>query len=115
MIIYRVIFSIIASRLRLMKTGKNSSIAIASIMNAIELMGPKKIEPKYKVHFLHNIVRIGLDIADDDEIIECYERLREMYIEGGYTPTSEDDVDVPPDTANTNKRKRDGGDTIVSA
>eukprot|EP00985_Skeletonema_marinoi_P014512 scaffold7350_cov176-Skeletonema_marinoi.AAC.18 len=99
-------------------TRKNSSIAIASIMNAIELMGPKKIEPKYKVHFLHNIVRIGLDIADDDEIIECYERLREMYIEGGYTPTSEDDVDVdvqPPDTANTNKRKRDGGDTIVSA
>jgi lipoyl(octanoyl) transferase len=89
-------------------TRKSSSIAIACIVNAIELMGPKKIEPKYKVHFLHNIVRIGLDIADDDEIIECYERLREMYIEGGYTPTSEDedDVDVPPDTANTNKRKR---------
>ena len=28
-----------------------------------------------------------MDIANDEEIIECYERLREMYIAGGYTPT----------------------------
>ena len=78
-------------------------------------MGPKKIEPKHKIDFLHVIVSIGLDIADDDEIIECYERLREMYILGGYTTMSEDEDDVPPGTtANTKKRKRDGSDTIRS-
>ena len=31
-----------------------------------------------------------MDIASDDEIIECYERLREMYIAGGYTPNLEE-------------------------
>ena len=108
-------------------TRKPSSIAIASIINAIELYGhkpagdgsrltgPKKIEPKYKIHYLQNVVRIGIDIADDDEIIECYERLRDMYIEGGYTPTPEDEDDVLPDTANIKKRKRDDSDTILSA
>lgn len=100
-------------------TRKPSSIAIASIINAIELMGPKKIAPKNnKIDFLQNVVRIGVDIANDDEIIECYERLREMYIEGGYTPTSEDegeDEENVPDTANIRKRKRADSDSIISA
>ena len=99
-------------------TRKPSSIAVAAIINAIELMGPEKIEPKYKVGFLHNIVSIGLDIDNDgDEIIECYERLREMYIAGGYTSTSddEDEDDLPPaTTSSTNKRKADGKSTIHS-
>ena len=93
-------------------TRKPSSIATAAIINAIELT---QIEPKHKIDFLHNIVSIGLDIADDDEIIECYERLREMYILGGYTHMSEDEDNVPPSTANTKKRKRDGSETIRSA
>jgi hypothetical protein len=108
-------------------TRKPSSIALASIINAIELMGPNRVDPRYKIQFLNNIVDLGLDIADDDEIIECYERLREMYIAGGYTPTLSDDRnDVPPHTSSTNKRKRvqeckkgfscsdNDGDTIVS-
>ncbi|KAL7436766.1 hypothetical protein ACHAXM_005312 [Skeletonema potamos] len=72
-------------------TRKPSSIAMASIINAMELMGPQKIDPRYKVQFLHHVVQAGLDIANDTEIIQCYERLREMYIAGGYTPTSDDD------------------------
>lgn len=72
-------------------TRKPSSIAMASIINAMELMGAHRIDPRYKVQFLHHVVEAGLDIANDDEIIQCYERLREMYIAGGYTPTSDDD------------------------
>ncbi|KAL7449160.1 hypothetical protein ACHAWC_001251 [Mediolabrus comicus] len=72
-------------------TRKPSSIAMASIINAIELTGPHKIDPRYKVQFLHQVVEAGLDIANDEEIIQCYERLREMYIAGGYTPNTDDD------------------------
>ena len=69
---------------------KPSSIALAALINAIELQGPKKVDPRYKVEFLHRVVELGMDIASDDEIIECYERLREMYIAGGYTPNLEE-------------------------
>ena len=72
-------------------TKKPSSIALASLINAIELQGPRKVDPRYKVEFLHRVVEmLGMDVATDDEIIECYERLREMYIAGGYTPNLED-------------------------
>ena len=69
---------------------KPSSIALAALINAIELQGPKKVDPRYKVEFLHRVVELGMDIASDDEIIQCYERLREMYIAGGYTPNLEE-------------------------
>lgn len=71
-------------------TKKPSSIALASLINAIELQGPRRVDPRYKVEFLHRVVELGMDIASDDEIIECYERLREMYNAGGYTPNLED-------------------------
>ena len=74
-------------------TKKPSSIALAALINAIELQGPRRVDPRYKVEFLHRVVELGMDIASDDEIIECYERLREMYIAGGYTPNLED---APP-------------------
>ena len=71
-------------------TKKPSSIALAALINAIELQGPRRVAPRYKVEFLHRVVELGMDIASDDEIIECYERLREMYIAGGYTPNLEE-------------------------
>ena len=74
-------------------TKKPSSIALAAIINAIELQGASRIDPCYKVEFIHRVVDIGMDIANDNEIIECYERLREMYIAGGYTPTLEEPED----------------------
>jgi len=70
-------------------TRKPSSIALASIMNAFELLGPNRVDPQCKVDFLHNLTelyRIGsAPDFDDDEIIECYELLRETYISRGYT------------------------------
>ena len=77
-------------------TKKPSSIALAALINAIELQGPRRVDPRYKVEFLHRVVELGMDIASDDEIIECYERLREMYIAGGYTPNLVDAEVAPP-------------------
>jgi len=71
-------------------TKKPSSVALASIVNAIELQGHGRIDPRYKVEFLHRVVDVGMDIANDGEIIECYERLREMYLAGGYQANVDD-------------------------
>ena len=70
-------------------TRKPSSIALASIINAFELLGPDRVDPRYKVDFLHDLkelYRIGGSAPDydDDEINECYELLRETYISRGY-------------------------------
>lgn len=66
---------------------KPSSIALAALINAIELQGPSLVDPMYcKIEFLQGVVELNTDIdISDDEIIECYERLRLMYIAGGYT------------------------------
>ena len=72
-------------------TKKPSSIALASLVNAIELQGPHRVDPRYKVEFLTRVVDLGIDIACDEEILACYERLRQMYDAGGYSPALEDD------------------------
>ncbi len=72
-------------------TKKPSSIALASLINAIELQGYRRVDPRYKVEFLTRVVDHGIDIASDEEILACYERLRQMYDAGGYTPTLEDE------------------------
>ncbi|KAL3815769.1 hypothetical protein ACHAXA_008819 [Cyclostephanos tholiformis] len=72
-------------------TKKPSSIALASLVNAIDLQGPRRVDPRHKVEFLTRVVDLGIDIACDEEILACYERLRQMYDAGGYTPNLEDD------------------------
>ena len=68
-------------------TQRPSSIALAALINAIELQGSYKIDPKYKDEFLQQAVIVGIDFGKDgNEIIACYKRLRAMYIAGGYTP-----------------------------
>lgn len=65
---------------------KSSSIALAALINAIELQGPSLVDPVYKIEFLQSVVELNMDIdISDEEIIDCYERLRLMYIDGGYT------------------------------
>lgn len=63
---------------------KPSAIALASIINAIELQGSARIDPSYKAEFLYRVVEvIGIDLASD-EFINCYRRLRETFIAGDF-------------------------------
>lgn len=62
-----------------------SSVALAAIVTAIDLQGARGVNPKHKVEFLHWVVEIGIDVVNDKEIVECYGRLRQMYISTGYS------------------------------
>ena len=66
-------------------TKKPSSIALASLLNALELQGEPKIPRSYKIQLLQQLGCCGSDIYDE-EVIACYDRLRDMYIAGGYSP-----------------------------
>mmetsp|Transcript_39672 Transcript_39672/g.95425 ORF Transcript_39672/g.95425 Transcript_39672/m.95425 type:complete len:378 (+) Transcript_39672:387-1520(+) len=81
-------------------TRRPSSVALASLLNAIELQGPHGgVDPGCKAEFLRKVVEMGMDISGDGEIVECYERLREMYDAGGYTPDLEEDAAGEDDPA----------------
>jgi len=67
-------------------TKRPSVIAFAAIVNAMELQGPERVDPRCMVKFMRHVVEMGMDIDNDDEIIECYQRLRQLYVAGGYTP-----------------------------
>jgi hypothetical protein len=69
-------------------TKKPSSIALASLINALELQGEPKIPRNYKIQLLQQLGGCGPDIIYDEEVITCYERLRDMYIAGGYSPVT---------------------------
>lgn len=69
---------------------KPSSIALASLVNAIELQGPHRISDIYKKDFLRRVVQIGIDIVNDKDFLDCYERLSEIYTEGGFTSIHEE-------------------------
>jgi len=66
-------------------TKKPSVIAFAAIVNAMELQGPNRVDPRFKADFMHRAVDMGMDIVNDCEIIKCYQRLHNVYIAGGYT------------------------------
>ena len=74
-------------------TKKPSSIALASLINALELQGEPKIPRNFKIQLLQQLGSCGSDIIYDDEVITCYERLRDMYVAGGYSPVNL--VDLP--------------------
>ena len=67
-------------------TKKPSSIALASLINALELQGEPKIPRNFKIQLLQQLGSCGSDIIYDEEVITCYERLRDMYVAGGYSP-----------------------------
>ena len=110
-------------------TKRPSSIALACIVNAVELQGSRRIRPDHKdevsdelcmntaslrrrnpycshvaffsisLQFLRRVVELGLYEAGDPEIHECWEKIREMYIAGGYAPATENEkVQAPSPT-----------------
>ncbi|EJK56842.1 hypothetical protein THAOC_23185 [Thalassiosira oceanica] len=69
---------------------KPSAIAMASMLNAFDILSDS-IDPCHKVKFLHTASRIGLDVvSENEEVILCYESLREMFDENGYEICFED-------------------------
>lgn len=101
-------------------TKKPSSIALASLINAMELQGgistttgggggrgqqaqqaSRTIDNRHKMDFLSRVAELGMDITSDDEIVECYERLSEMYRSGGYSPNFEDNGSSSSNTTTT--------------
>ena len=78
-------------------TKKPSSIALAALINAIDLQGSRNSYPRIKAQFLQHVIEVGLDITTDEETVVCYERLREMYIAGGYGPNLEVEESPTPE------------------
>lgn len=71
---------------------KPSNIALASLINALELQGEPKIPRNCKNLLLQNLGSCGLKtIWYDDEVIACYERLRDIYAAGEYNPLQSND------------------------
>ncbi|KAL7465962.1 hypothetical protein ACHAXS_006267 [Conticribra weissflogii] len=70
-------------------TRKHSSVAIAALINAIDINDDLKSNPFVKSQFLNNLMNVGIDISHDQEVADCYTRLRDMYIAGGYAPNLE--------------------------
>ena len=78
-------------------TKKPSSIALGSIINAMELQELGS----YKTEFMRVVLDIGLDLTHDVyDIMECYERLSDMYSAGGYSPADTSSAEEPEDAAN---------------
>jgi hypothetical protein len=59
-------------------TRKPSSIALASIIYAMELTTDQNVGPLDKDRFTRRVAQVGLDIANED-VLQCYSRLRVMY------------------------------------
>ena len=59
---------------------------VASMLHAIKLQGPGKLDPRHKVDFLHAVASIGMDIGNNEEIVQCYGRLQRMYLAMGCPP-----------------------------
>lgn len=72
---------------------KSSSIALASILTAMEAVEDSPFISKYKSEFLKNVRNIAKIDADRQEILECQIRLREIYYEQGYNQ-HQDETDM---------------------
>ena len=74
-------------------TRKPSTIAIASFMYAFELLGYQRIESSYQDDFLQRLVDAGFDIASDEDIGQCCDRLRDIFISRRNASDDEDDAE----------------------
>ena len=71
---------------------KSGSVALAAVLGAMEIHAPRA-----KIKFLRRVMDTGMDIdvGPDAETIGCYERLRDLYVAGGYKPGIEDKTGAP--------------------
>ena len=74
-------------------THKSSSIALASILIAMEAVEDESFLAKYKSEFLKNVRNIVKVDAETQEILDCQLRLRQIYYEQGYNQ-HQDEADL---------------------
>lgn len=75
-------------------TRKPSSVALATLMNAMDGMDYVRISKEQRQKFIYNLFTLGHLDCYSDEVHECRTRLREMYHQGGYSNQSPMDEDV---------------------
>lgn len=65
-------------------TRKPSAVGVAALLTAMEGVDEYRLSAQSKEAFVDNVCRTaGIDCASDPEVVECRERLRAMYYEGG--------------------------------
>ncbi|KAL7540820.1 hypothetical protein ACHAWF_006790 [Thalassiosira exigua] len=93
-------------------TKRPSSVALASIINAVEIQGHS---PHVRAQFLkHASALLGAEVAGDPEVRQCYDHLKAMYDLGGYAPAAEDDVNDVENEIGASARGVDGRVDTVS-
>mmetsp|Transcript_21291 Transcript_21291/g.25349 ORF Transcript_21291/g.25349 Transcript_21291/m.25349 type:complete len:320 (+) Transcript_21291:33-992(+) len=75
-------------------TRKPSSIAIASLMNAIDGIDHHRLSAKQRLEFINNISSISHLDCYSDEVVECRNRLQDMYHQGGYCNQNQMDYEM---------------------
>lgn len=77
-------------------TRKPSSTAIAAIITSMDSLPRNRLSYRTKEQFLSAITQIAKIQCDTPEIIECTERLKEMYNRGGYSQSQQEKQDRGP-------------------
>jgi len=66
-------------------TRKASSVAVATLLNAIDGMDHFRLSTKQRQEFVNNICLTACIDCYSDEVVQCRARLRDMYQQGGYS------------------------------
>lgn len=67
-------------------TKRSSKVALAALLNAMD--NTTSFPFGHCVEFLHQLERLDEFDPNDPEIAECRDRLKELYVQGGYAPTA---------------------------
>lgn len=76
-------------------TCKPSSIGLASVMYALELTN-NEVDPRDKDRFTSIVAQVALDVSDE-EVTQCYTRLRAMYRQNCMADDDDDDDEEESD------------------
>jgi len=67
-------------------TKRSSVVALAALLNAMD--NNRALPFSYRAEFLNQLQRLDNFDPNDPEVGECRDRLRELYIQGGYAPNA---------------------------
>jgi hypothetical protein len=77
-------------------TKRASSVALAALLNAMD--HNRDFPLAFRNEFLSQLDRLEEFYPNDPEVGECRDRLRELYVQGGYAPTVDQDMEPRAET-----------------